>query len=58
MTHDPERCEYDMPYSDAGHNPLWCGGDMDGQCAVDDPCWPCIRWLHDAAIEAAWAELG
>jgi len=27
------------------HNPLWCGGDENGQCVPDDPCWTCIFWL-------------
>lgn len=44
--------EQDLPHSDAGHNPYWCGGDNKGQCCGDDPCWSCIGFLHEEAQEA------
>jgi hypothetical protein len=43
--------ETDEPHSESGHNPFWCGGDAGGHCHGDDPCWPCIQWLHAYAIE-------
>jgi hypothetical protein len=42
--------EADLPHSPAGHNPYWCGGDCDGTCCGDDPCWSCIGFLHDKAL--------
>jgi len=42
--------QLDQPHSEAGHNPYWCGGDMNGICCGDDPCWSCIQWLHAEAI--------
>lgn len=43
--------EHDLPHSDAGHNPLWCGGDCNGQCCGDDPCWSCILWAFDKLVD-------
>ena len=45
--------KYEHPLSKAGHNPLWCGGDMAGECEGDDPCWSCIYDLHFMALKYA-----
>jgi len=53
----------DLPHSEAGHNPYWCGGDYNGQASGDDPCWGCINFFissQDEAVKAleaanAWA---
>jgi hypothetical protein len=43
--------ENSLPFSDAMHNPYWCGGDCNGRCVEDDPCWSCIQFLHKAAMQ-------
>ena len=52
MTEKPRTFnKHSLPHSESGHNPFWCGGDMNGQCCEgDDPCWSCIGWLHSYAI--------
>jgi hypothetical protein len=43
--------QFDLPWSEAKHNPIWCGGDAHGQCCTDDPCWACIAWAFERLKE-------
>lgn len=53
--------KFDLPHSESGHNPYWCGGDANGQACGDDPCWNCINFFlgsHDSLVKALEAAHG
>lgn len=41
----------ELPHSKACHNPYWCGGSGGGENLSDDPCWDCIEFLWEKAVQ-------